>query len=215
MNTEEIYQKLYTLFPDAKCELDHQSAFQLAVAVLLSAQTTDKSVNKVTPALFEKYPDARSMKNADVHEVESIIRSIGLYRNKAANIVRLSNELCERFNGEVPDTMEELTTLSGIGRKSASVILLECFNIPSVPVDTHVERVSKRLKIAEKGDSVLEVEQKIRHAFKTEEWGKLHHMLIFFGRYMCKARNPLCEGCPFIENCRYQEEIQAEEKTGH
>lgn len=204
MQADFIYSELFKMFPDAKCELEHRNAFELCVAVLLSAQTTDKSVNKVTPALFDRYPSPYELAKADAQEVEGYIHSIGLYRNKSRNIIKLSQELIEQFDGEVPHTMKELTSLSGIGRKSANVVLLECFNVPSVPVDTHVERVSKRLKIAKEGDSVLDVERKIKRKFKREQWGKLHHLLIFFGRYKCKAQNPDCTDCPFFCECRYQ-----------
>ena len=187
MTPQEIYENLYELFPDAQCELIHQNAFEMAIAVLLSAQTTDKSVNKVTPALFARYPNAKALSEADVTEVEGILHSLGLYRNKARNIIRLANELLENFNGEMPQTREKLMTLSGIGRKSANVILIECFDTPAIPVDTHVER-------------------KLARKYPKEQWRKMHHMLIFFGRYRCKSQHPLCEGCPFAAFCRYQKE---------
>ena len=206
MTPQEIYENLYELFPDAQCELIHQNAFEMAIAVLLSAQTTDKSVNKVTPALFARYPNAKALSEADVTEVEGILHSLGLYRNKARNIIRLANELLENFNGEMPHTREKLMTLSGIGRKSANVILIECFDTPAIPVDTHVERVCKRLKLAKEADSVLDVERKLARKYPKEQWRKMHHMLIFFGRYRCKSQHPLCEGCPFAAFCRYQKE---------
>ena len=206
MTPQEIYENLYELFPDAQCELIHQNAFEMAIAVLLSAQTTDKSVNKVTPALFARYPNAKALSEADVTEVEGILHSLGLYRNKARNIIRLANELLENFNGEMPQTREKLMTLSGIGRKSANVILIECFDTPAIPVDTHVERVCKRLKLAKEADSVLDVERTLAIKHPKEQWRKMHHMLIFFGRYRCKSQHPLCEGCPFAAFCRYQKE---------
>jgi len=206
MKPLEIYDQLLLMFPDAQCELTHRNAFELTIAVLLSAQTTDKSVNRVTPALFERYPDAASLAKADPSEVEGYLHSLGLYRNKARNIIKLAQELIERFEGEIPSTREELMTLSGIGRKSANVVLLECFNEPTVPVDTHVERVSKRLKLAKEEDSVLEVEKKLMRKFPKEYWRKMHHLLIFFGRYRCKSQHPACEKCPFVSFCRYAKE---------
>lgn len=202
MTSSEIFDILNELFPDAHCELDHRNSYEMTVAVVLSAQTTDVKVNAVTGKLFEKYPDVQTLAKADVDDVIDIIKTLGLYKNKAQNIIRLSKEIIERFGGEIPDSMEELTSLSGVGRKSANVILSECFNVPAIAVDTHVERVSKRLNLALKDDSVMEVEMKLQKAFKKEQWSRLHHLLIFFGRYKCKAVKPLCEDCPFADFCR-------------
>ena len=198
-----IYDQLDRLFPQAHCELDYGSIFQLAVAVMLSAQTTDVSVNKVTPALFEAYPDAFRMSQADQKDVENLIHSIGLYRNKAANVIAMSRQLVEEYDGIVPSTIEQLTKLRGIGRKSANVILSEGYKIPAIAVDTHVHRVSIRLYLAGEDDDVDRVEKKLMKQFPKETWSKLHHLLIFFGRYMCAARNPQCDSCPFSEHCRY------------
>lgn len=198
-----IYDQLDRLFPQAHCELDYGSIFQLTVAVMLSAQTTDVSVNKVTPALFEAYPDAFRMAQANQKDVEHLIRSIGLYRNKAANVIAMSRQLVEEYEGKVPETMEQLTKLRGVGRKSANVILSEGYKIPAIAVDTHVHRVSIRLYLAGENDDVSRVEAKLMKQFPRERWSKLHHLLIFFGRYMCAARNPQCEKCPFAEHCRY------------
>ena len=168
---------------------------------MLSAQTTDISVNKVTPKLFEKYPTPSDLMNADISEVENLIKAIGLYKNKAKNIIATSKELVERFNSSVPSTMEELTSLPGVGRKTANVVLVEGFKIPAFPVDTHVERVSKRLGIAKQLDSVETVERKIKKIYKKEQYGLLHHQFIFFGRYFCKAINPNCKECRFNGRC--------------
>jgi len=199
---ETIMQTLDALFPDADCELHFQNVFQLLIAVVLSAQTTDVNVNRVTPELFKRYPDPDSLANADPLDVMECIRSLGLYRNKAANIIRLANDLKERFASIVPSTREELMTLPGVGRKTANVVMAVGFHKNAIAVDTHVERVSKRLCIAEEKDDVLEVEKKLMAFFPEEKWGKLHHQLLFFGRYRCKARKPECEGCPLKEFCR-------------
>lgn len=201
INKDEIASYLNELFPDAHCELNYDSIFHLLIAVMLSAQTTDLSVNKVTPKLFEMYPNPIDLMNADLDEVENLIRAIGLYKNKAKNIIATSKELVERFNSIVPSTMEELISLPGVGRKTASVVLVEGFKIPAFPVDTHVERVSKRLGIAKQNDSVIEVERKIKKIYKDDQYGLLHHQFIFFGRYFCKAVKPNCQECRFLNRC--------------
>ena len=201
INKDEIAQYLNELYPDAHCELNYDSIFHLLIAVMLSAQTTDNSVNKVTPILFEKYVSPLDLANANLEEVESIIRSIGLYKNKAKNIISTSKVLVEKYNSIVPNTMEELTSLPGVGRKTANVLLVEGFKIPAFPVDTHVERVSKRLGIAKQNDSVETVEKKIRKIYLKEQYGLLHHQFIFFGRYFCKAISPNCKECRFLGRC--------------
>jgi len=200
-NPEFIYQTLIQMFPNAKCELNYRNPFELLVAVCLSAQTTDKAVNKVTPALFDKYPSSYEMAQANINDVSTFIKSIGLYHNKAKNIIEASKTIEEKFNGNVPNTREELMTLSGVGRKSANVIISECFHQNAIAVDTHVERVSKRLGLAKKDDSVLQVEQKLMKKFPKENWHQLHHLLIFFGRYHCESRNPKCNECPLKDYC--------------
>ena len=197
-----IYEKLCEMYPDAHCELNYGTVFQLAVAVMLSAQTTDVSVNRVTPVLFDRYPDAASLAEAETCDVEDIIRSIGLYRNKARNIIAMSRTLVEQYGGNVPDTMEQLTQLPGIGRKSANVIMSEGFKQPAIAVDTHVHRVSWRLGIAKKSDTPEQTEQKLMKTFPKEQWSRLHHLLIFFGRYTCHSRKPECDSCPFAEICK-------------
>ncbi|MCI5774365.1 MAG: endonuclease III [Erysipelotrichaceae bacterium] len=202
MNANEIVDILETMFPDAHCELTYRNSFELAIAVMLSAQTTDNAVNRVTPALFERFKDPQAFAQADEKEIASYIKSIGLYRNKAKNIQKLALKLVEDFDGIVPRTMEELTSLPGLGRKSANVILSECFNVPAIAVDTHVERIAKRLRLAYKNDSVLVVERKLQRKIAKERWIKAHHLFIFFGRYKCKALNPDCADCPFASFCR-------------
>ncbi len=197
-----IYEELLKMFPEAHCELNFSTVYQLAVAVMLSAQTTDVSVNRVTGTLFEKYPDAEAMAQAEQKDVEEIIKSIGLYRNKAANVISMSRKLQEEFSGVIPDDMDKLTSLPGIGRKSANVILSEGYKHPAIAVDTHVHRVSARLGLAKETDTPDQTEMKLRRKFPKENWSKLHHLMIFFGRYKCHSRNPECEDCPFRENCR-------------
>ena len=199
---EYIIENLNRLYPDAHCELNHKDSFELLIAVVLSAQTTDVSVNRVTPALFEKYPDAISLSEASEEDVMRLIHSIGLYKNKSRNIINLAKELVKRFNGEVPSKREELESLPGVGRKTANVVLSNCFDYPAFAVDTHVSRVSKRLMIATKDDDVLTIEKKLMKFFPRNCWSRLHHQFIFFGRYKCKAKNPECTDCPFRDSCR-------------
>ncbi len=189
MKVDEILWILEHEFPGAHSELDYKNPFELLIAVILSAQTTDIAVNKVTKDLFARYPDPESLANADVKEVEEYLKTIGLYRNKAKFIVKCSQQIMEDFNGEVPQTRTSLMKLSGVGRKTANVVLSEGFGIPAIAVDTHVERVAKRLKLAKKDDSVLEVEKKLQRKIKREDWHKAHHLLLLFGRYHSTARN--------------------------
>ena len=202
MNGNEILDEIEKIFPNAKCELNHDSPFQLLVAVVLSAQTTDVSVNKVTPKLFADYPTSKELAQAEYKEIEPYIHSIGLYKNKAKSIVNLSRDLEDRFNGQVPFTYKELMSLAGVGRKTANVVRSVAFDIPSFAVDTHVERVSKRLKLAKPNDSVEKVEEKLKRKIDRNRWNQGHHDLIFFGRYLCTSRNPKCEKCPFTNFCR-------------
>lgn len=204
-NSKKIIDGLNQLFPDAYCQLNHRNSFELLIAVVLSAQTTDERVNSVTGELFAKYGDANKLANANQDDIENIIRPIGLYRMKAKNIISLTKDLIDHFNGIVPDKREELESLPGVGRKTANVILNNCFDVPAFAVDTHVSRVSKRLQIAKKDDDVDTIEEKLMAAFPKELWGKLHHQFIFFGRYKCKARNPECGNCPFTDFCAYLE----------
>lgn len=199
---EYIIENLNRLYPDAHCELNHKDSFELLIAVVLSAQTTDVSVNRVTPALFEKYPDAISLSEASEEDVMRLIHSIGLYKNKSRNIINLAKELVKRFDGEVPSKREELESLPGVGRKTANVVLSNCFDYSAFAVDTHVSRVSKRLMIARKDDDVLTIEKKLMKFFPRNCWSRLHHQFIFFGRYKCKAKNPECTDCPFRDSCR-------------
>ncbi len=206
MYNNEILEKLDALFPDARCELEHKNNYEMVVAVILSAQTTDVSVNKVTKSLFAKYPTAKDLANGDIKDIEKEICSLGLYRNKAKAIQGMAKELITKYDGVVPNTMKELTTLPGVGRKCANVILSECYGIPSLAVDTHVNRVSKRLGLAKKDDSLFDVERKLKRKIPRERWIKAHHQLIFFGRYLCHSRNPKCDKCPFTSICKEYKE---------
>ena len=193
-----IYEELGKMFPDAMCELDYNNPFELIVAVTLSAQTTDKRVNIVTKDLFKKYPSALELMNAEYDDVKEIIKSIGLTNSKTKNIINLSKELVTRYNGIVPQTMEDLITLPGVGRKTASVVLAVAYNIPAIAVDTHVSRVSNRLGLSKSND-VLKIENDLKNIYDEDQWVLVHHRLLFFGRYFCKAKNPLCDNCKFKE----------------
>ena len=199
---QEIYQILGVLFPDAHCELIHNSAYQLLIAVMLSAQTTDASVNICTKRLFEEYPTVEKMSRLSANEIEIYIKRLGLSKTKAMHVYECNQMLMNQFAGEVPSTIEELTKLPGIGRKSASVVLSCWFHVPAFPVDTHVERISKRLGISKKDASVLEVEKNVCKGLEKEQYYAMHHRMIFFGRYMCKAKNPDCTNCPLKKYCK-------------
>lgn len=205
LNRKEIrfcLDEIGKMYPDAHCELVHENPFELVIAVLLSAQTTDVNVNRVTKDLFAKYKTPEDYLNVDVKELENDIRSIGLYRTKAKNIQSLCQTLLDEYNGEVPQTRKDLMKLAGVGRKTANVVMSVAFNEPAIAVDTHVERVAKRLAFCRWKDTVLQVEEALMKKIPEEEWSVTHHRLIFFGRYHCKARNPSCEQCPLLTVCR-------------
>ncbi|WP_085060015.1 endonuclease III [Staphylococcus haemolyticus] len=198
----EMIDIIADMFPNAECELKHDNAFELTIAVLLSAQCTDNLVNKVTRTLFQKYKTPQDYLNVDIEELQNDIRSIGLYRNKAKNIQKLCQSLLEQFNGQIPSTHKELESLAGVGRKTANVVMSVAFDEPSLAVDTHVERVSKRLGINRWKDNVTQVEDRICSIIPKERWSRSHHQLIFFGRYHCLARKPKCDICPLLNDCR-------------
>lgn len=191
------------MYPDAHCELDYQTPFQLLVAVILSAQTTDKSVNKVTPQLWQHYPTIADLAAANVVDVENDLRTIGLYKNKARNIVKTARAILQDFDGVVPKTHKELESLPGVGRKTANVVLAEIYKVPSIAVDTHVSRVAKRLNISAQDASVTEIEHDLMKKIPKRDWIVTHHRLIFFGRYFCLAKNPKCAICPVQSYCKY------------
>lgn len=205
LNKQQIrhcLDEMAKMFPDAHCELRHENPFELVIAVALSAQCTDALVNKVTKDLFQKYKTPEDYLAVPLEELQQDIRSIGLYRNKAKNIQKLSKMLIEEMDGEVPQTQNELVKLPGVGRKTANVVASVAFDVPAIAVDTHVERVSKRLGICRWKDSVTEVEETLMKKIPKEEWSVTHHRFIFFGRYHCKAQSPKCEECPLLDLCR-------------
>lgn len=182
--------------------MNHSNPFELVIAVALSAQCTDALVNKVTRNLFQKYKTLEDYLNVSIEELQEDIRSIGLYRNKAKNIQKLCKLLLDEYGGVVPRDRDELTKLPGVGRKTANVVVSVAFGMPAIAVDTHVERVSKRLGFCRWKDSVLEVEKALMKKVPMDEWSVTHHRMIFFGRYHCKAQKPQCEICPLLDLCR-------------
>lgn len=205
IDVSKILNAFEDMFPNAKGELDHRNNFELLVAVVLSAQTTDVGVNKVTPTLFSYYPTPYDLANANINHVEELLNSIGLYRTKAKNIIKLSKILVDKHQGNIPSERMLLEELPGVGRKTANVVLSIAFDIPAIAVDTHVSRVSKRLGIANFDDDVLTVEKKLMQAFPKDTWQKVHHQMIFFGRYHCLARKPKCLGCPLVDICVFKD----------
>lgn len=196
-----IFKRLRQAYPDAHCELDHTGPYQLLVATILSAQCTDKRVNLVTPALFERYPDAESLAVADPRELEGMIKPTGFFRNKAKSLLGMAGGLLDRFGGSVPPRMDDLVTLPGVGRKTANVILGTAFDIPvGVVVDTHVGRVSRRLGLTRHSDPV-KVETVLMKLFPRKNWTLLSHLLIFHGRRVCVARRPRCAECVLNDIC--------------
>lgn len=205
LNKNEIrfcLDRMAEMYPQAHCELIHSNPFELVIAVSLSAQCTDALVNKVTKELFNKYKTPEDYLSVPIEELQQDIRSIGLFRNKAKHIQKLCAMLIEEYNGQVPRDRDELMKLPGVGRKTANVVVSVAFGIPAIAVDTHVERVSKRLAFCRWKDSVLEVENTLMKKVPKDEWSVTHHRMIFFGRYHCKAQNPQCPSCPLLELCR-------------
>ncbi|PNT93178.1 endonuclease III [Clostridium thermosuccinogenes] len=208
---EKTLELLEKTHPTAHCELNFRTPFQLLVATMLSAQSTDKTVNKVTDRLFEKYPALEDFLKLGQEELEQEIKEIGLYRNKAKNILAMCSKLVEKFNGEVPANMEDLVSLPGVGRKTANVVLSNAFGVPAIAVDTHVFRVSNRIGLAE-ADNVEKTEEQLMKNIPREKWSKVHHWLIWHGRRICEARKPKCEICPLTEYCKYYKSIAAKGK---
>lgn len=199
---DNIYGKLKKVITNPVCELVHKNVFELLVSVMLSAQCTDKRVNIVIEKLFQKYSTPEDFAKANVHELEKMIQPCGFYQVKARNIQNASKKLIEHFNGQVPKTMDELLTLDGVGRKTASVVLAVGYNIPAIAVDTHVQRVSNRIGLCNTND-VLITERELKKLYDEKDWGNLHHVLLLFGRYHCKARNPECLTCMIQKDCKY------------
>ena len=199
---KEVLDALERMHPEAMCALDHGSEFELLVAVVLSAQTTDVSVNKVTPALFGRYPDPEALAAASQDDVIEIIKTIGLYKTKSANIIKLAAKLKEDFGGRVPDSFEELVSLPGVGRKTANVVMAEAFGKPAIAVDTHVFRVANRIGLTDEKD-VNATEDSLKQRLPENTWVRAHHLLIFHGRKVCHARRPDCENCGISGICLY------------
>ena len=199
--SEEIVNILINTYKDAKCGLDFSSPFSLVVALILAAQCTDKRVNEITPIFFERFPTIESVKNASLEDVIAIVKPCGFYKNKANAIIQSANIICEKFNGVVPDTMQELTELSGIGRKSANIILQECFGkVEGIAVDTHVTRISRKIGFSN-GNSQYEIEKELLNRFDKKYWEKLNHVLVLHGRAICIANRPKCDICPIASLC--------------
>jgi len=198
-----IFDYLNELYPNAHCELEYKKDYELLIAIVLSAQTTDIRVNKVTKILFSKYKSLEELSNANIEDIENIIREIGTYKKKSEFIKKISTKLIEDGYTKVPNDREYLLTLPGVGRKTINVFLAEIYDEPAIAVDTHVERVSKRLKLAKPNDDVLTVEKKLMKKIPKDRWIKTHHQFIFFGRYHCKAMSPNCEYCKLNKQCRY------------
>lgn len=199
---EIISKYLDELFPNPKCELIYHNDYELLIAIVLSAQTTDKRVNMVTPILFSKYPTLEKLSEAPIDLLEEILKPIGSFRKKAIYVKDIAYNLTTKYQGVVPTDREKLEKLKGVGRKTVNVFLSEYYNYPAIAVDTHVERISKRLRIASKKATVLEVEEKLQKFFPKDEWAKRHLQLVLFGRYYCKAVKPDCSSCPLKELCR-------------
>ena len=206
-NAKEIVRLLKKAYPDATCSLDFKTPFQLVVAVMLSAQCTDERVNKTTPKLFERCKTIEDFANIDIKELEELIHPCGFYRNKAKNIKLCSKQILENFNGEVPHTMEELTSLSGVGRKSANVILLEVFGIAKgIAVDTHAKRISNLTGLSDKKEPA-KIEQDLIKIFPKESLKDINHLFVWHGRNTCIARNPKCDICPINKFCKYYKNL--------
>ena len=202
MNINEIENYLDELYPNPKCELNYNKDYELLIAVVLSAQTTDKKVNSVTEILFTKYNSLEKLKDADIEDIKNIIKPIGTFNKKSIFVKEIAKYLIEKCNSEVPNDRNILEQIPGVGRKNANVVLSNLFDHPAIAVDTHVSRVSKRLGLAKESDDVLQIEKKLMKKIKKENWSKRHHQLVLFGRYNCKALKPDCKNCKLINICK-------------
>ena len=199
---ERIESYLDSLYPDPKCELNYNKDYELLIAIVLSAQATDKSVNLVTPNLFNKYPNLKALKEARLEDIISIIKSIGTYNRKSLYVKEIARILDEEYGGVVPKERNILESFPGVGRKTVNVFYAEYLCVPAIAVDTHVERVCKRLKLAKLSDNVLDIEKKLMKNIKKENWSKRHLQLVLFGRYFCKAKRPECDTCKLKNICK-------------
>ena len=201
-NINQITSYFDKLFPNVGTELTYKTDYELLIAVMLSAQTTDVAVNKVTDVLFTKFKTIDELANADIKEVEECIKSIGLYKTKAKNVIAIAQMLINNFASKVPIEKKDLLTLPGVGNKTANVVRAELFKIPEIAVDTHVSRISKRLGLANEKDSPDQVEAKLRKIIPVESYISFHHQAIHFGRYFCQARTPRCYECELVNICK-------------
>ena len=206
MYSKEIELYLDELFPNPKCELEYTKDYELLIATVLSAQTTDKKVNEVTKILFNKYDNLEKLMNADLEDIKEIIKPIGMVNKKSVYIKEIAKYLLNYCDGIVPNDEVLLTNIPGVGRKTSNVVRSNLFNYPAIAVDTHVFRVSKRLGIAKKDDDVLTVEKKLMDYFPKDSWSKLHHQLVLFGRYHCTSARPQCSECKIKNICKYYKE---------
>ena len=204
----EVMTYLDQLIPNPVCELEFHKDYELLMAVMLSAQTTDKRVNMVTRVLFKKYPNLEALSRADIEDIKQIIKPIGTYHKKASNIILIAKALLEEQNGIVPDNRSYLESLPGVGRKTTNVVLSILYNEPCIAVDTHVSRVSKRLGFAKENDDVLIIEKKLTKKIPKDSLNKMHHQLVLFGRYYCKAQSPSCDTCQLQEMCKFYKKKQ-------
>lgn len=202
VQTTKILELLEQMYPDAHCELDFTSPFELLISTILSAQSTDKQVNKVTKPLYEKYPTPQKMLELSEQELANYIKGLGLYRNKSKNIRKTCEILVEKYNGEVPRNRKDLEALPGVGRKTANVVLSNAFGVPALAVDTHVQRVANRLALAD-SENPLETEKQLLRKIPRKNWTDAHHQIIWHGRRICSARNPKCEICDLYSHCWY------------
>ena len=198
----KIEEYLDELFPNPKCELDFNKDYELLIAVVLSAQTTDKRVNSVTSVLFNKYPSLKELSEANIEDIGNIIKPIGTYHKKAIFVKEIAKILLSNFDGKVPNDRTCLEEMPGVGRKTTNVVLSVLFNEPAIAVDTHVSRVSKRLGLANKNDDVLKIEKKLMKKIDKLNWSRRHHQLVLFGRYHCKAISPQCDACKLKDICK-------------
>ena len=210
--TKQVLELLKEEYPDARCELEHETPFQLLVSSILSAQTTDKKVNEVTYGLYKDYPDLDAFLTLTEEELAQRIKTIGLYKNKAKNIIKMCHQLKENFDGQVPNTMEGITSLAGAGRKTANVVLSNAFGVPAIAVDTHVFRVSNRIGLAN-GKNVEITEEQLMMELPKKEWSLAHHLIIFHGRRCCYARKPDCGRCVIREHCDYYKALMKANKS--
>lgn len=204
-NVNKILDVLEETYPDAKCELNYTTAFELLIATILSAQCTDVRVNIVTEAMFKKYNTPQDFAKLSISDIEKEIKTCGLYKSKAQKIKETSQTICEGYDGQVPDSLEELVKLPGVGRKTAGVVLSNAFKQPAIAVDTHVFRVSNRIGIVNTS-TPEKTEFALMNVIPRDRWSHSHHVLIFHGRRMCKARKPECEICPIKSDCNYYQE---------